>query len=223
MPDLNIISLSISGYAGNPLPNRFFRQEGAMTLALLFPGLRYSCDMPLLYYPLKLLLERGTEVLQVRADYTLPAYLSLSPGERAAWLAADARAALQVARVQGKYTRLVLVGKSIGTVALASLVPHEPDAVAIWLTPLLGNPQVVAAAEGSRGAALFVAGTSDDLYHAPALEKIRLATQAETLLIEGGDHSLEIAGDFNASLNALVKVMGAIDGFLEMQRVRMVQ
>jgi len=223
MPDLNITSLSISGYGGNPVPNRFFRQEGAArTLAVLFPGLRYSCDMPLLYYPLKLLLERGAEVLQVRADYSLPAYQSLLPSERAAWLAVDAEAVVQAARTQGEYTRLVLIGKSIGTVALASLVPHAREAITIWLTPLLRNPQLVAgcaAAEQNRGAALFIAGTADDLYDAAALDRIRAATQAEALLVEGGDHSLEIAGDFLASLRALEQVMQAIGGFLDRQGV----
>jgi len=220
MSDLKITSIPISGYAGKTVPNRFFRQEGAArTLAVLFPGLNYTCDMPLLFYPMKLLLERGVEVLQVRADYTVPAYRSLPPEERAAWLAADAQAVVQVARLQGEYARLVLAGKSIGTIALASLVSLEPEAVTIWLTPLLRNPLVTAAAEQNRGAALFVAGTADDLYDAAALKHIQAATQAEAELIEGGDHSLEIDGDFFASLRALEQVMQAVSGFLSRQGV----
>jgi len=220
MPDLKITSLPINGYGGKSVPNRFFRQEGtANTLAVLFSGLNYSCDMPLLFYPLKLLLRRGAEVLQVRADYTVTAYRSLPPGERDAWLAADAQAAVQAARQtahsQAAYERLVLVGKSIGTIALASLVSLEPQAVTIWLTPLLRNPLVTAAAEQNRGAALFVAGTADDLYDAAALKRIQAATQSEAELIEGGDHSLEIEGDFFASLRALEQVMRAVAGFLD--------
>ena len=225
MPDLKITSLPITGYAGKTVPNRFFWQgEAARTLAapilaVLFPGLNYTCDMPLLFYPLKLLLARGAEVLQVRADYTAQAYRSLPPEERAAWLAADARAVVRAARLQGEYARLVLVGKSIGTIALASLVSLEPQAITIWLTPLLRNPLVTAAAEKNRAAALFVAGTADDLYDAVALKRIQAATQAEAELIEGGDHSLEIEGDFFASLRSLEQIMRAIDGFLGRQGV----
>jgi len=220
MPDLKISSLSITGYAGKSVPNRFFRQEAAaQMLAVLFPGLNYSCDMPLLFYPLKLLLGRGAEVLQVRADYTGPAYRSLPPEERAAWLATDAQASVQAARREGEYARLVLIGKSIGTIALASLVPLEPEAITVWLTPLLHNPQVVTAAEQNRGAALFVAGTADDLYDPTALQHIQAATQAETELIEGGDHSLEIEGDFFASLRALEQTMRGVAGFLYRQGV----
>jgi predicted alpha/beta-hydrolase family hydrolase len=225
MPELKITSLPITGYAGKTVPNRFFRQgETARTLAapilaVLFPGLNYTCDMPLLFYPLKLLLARGAEALQVRADYTVPAYRSLPPEERATWLAADARAVVQTARLQGEYAHLVLVGKSIGTIALASLVSLEPQAVTIWLTPLLRNPLITAAAEQNRAAALFVAGTADDLYDAVALQRIQAATQAEAELIEGGDHSLEIEGDFFASLRSLEQTMRAVDGFLGRQGV----
>ena len=220
MPELKITSLPITGYAGKTVPNRFFLQgEAARTLAVLFPGLNYTCDMPLLFYPLKLLLARGAEVLQVRSDYTSQAYRSLPPEERAAWLAADARAVVRAARLQGEYARLVLVGKSIGTIALASLVSLEPQAITIWLTPLLRNPLVTAAAEKNRAGALFVAGTADDLYDAVALKRIQAATQAEAELIEGGDHSLEIKGDFFASLRALEQVMQAVAGFLGRQGV----
>jgi dienelactone hydrolase len=221
MPDLKITSIPISGYAGKTVPNRFFRQEGARrTLGVLFPGMNYSCDMPLLFYPLKLLLARGVEVLQVRADYTVPEYKFLPSHERAAWLAADAQAVVQAARQQGKYDKLVLVGKSIGTIALASLVSREPDAITIWLTPLLRNPLVTATAEKNRGAALFVAGTADDLYEAAALKRIQATTQAEAELIEGGDHSLEVEGDFSASLRALEQTMRAMAGFLDRQDVK---
>jgi predicted alpha/beta-hydrolase family hydrolase len=220
MRALNITSISFTGYAGKTVPNRFFRQEGlTKTLAVLFPGMNYSCDMPLLFYPLKLLLGRGADVLQVRADYTGPEYKSLPQAERGAWLAADAQAALQAARLQGKYGKLVLVGKSIGTIALASLVPHEPQAISIWLTPLLRHPRVTESAEHNRGAALFVAGTADDLFDAAELHRLQTAAQAEAQLIEGGDHSLEIEGDFFASLQALEQVMRAMASFLDRQGV----
>jgi predicted alpha/beta-hydrolase family hydrolase len=113
----------------------------------------------------------------------------------------------------------VLVGKSIGTIALASLVSLEPQAITIWLTPLLRNPLVTAAAEQNHGAALFAAGTADDLYDAAALKRIQAATQAEVELIQGGDHSLEIEADFFASLRALEQTMRALVGFLDRQGI----
>lgn len=78
---------------------------------------------------------------------------------------------------------------------------------------------MIAAAGQNRGAALFIAGTADDLYHAPALEQIRTAARAEVELIEDGDHSLEIEGNFFASLRALEQVMRVIAGFLDKQGI----
>jgi len=72
MTEIRILSIPISGYNSTTVPNRFFQQTGAArTLAVVLPGLNYTCDMPLLYYPSRLLVEHGADVLQVQADYTL--------------------------------------------------------------------------------------------------------------------------------------------------------
>ena len=69
MAEIRIGSLSISGYGDKAVPNRFFQQVGfASELVVLLPGLNYSCDLPLLYYPMRLLVERGADVLQLRTD-----------------------------------------------------------------------------------------------------------------------------------------------------------
>jgi predicted alpha/beta-hydrolase family hydrolase len=218
MAELRITTLSISGHGGNPVPNRFFRQDGAArTLAVLFPGLWYTCDMPLLYYPLNLLLGHGAEVLQVRADYTVAAYQQRPAHERLAWLAADSQVAVQTAWAQGNYTHLVLVGKSIGTAALATVLPtlQEKTALAVWLTPLLHQPALVEAAARHKGPALFVAGTADDTYDAATLKNICQSTGAESLLLEGADHSLEVADDMPRSIQNMGQVMQTMDEFLK--------
>jgi dienelactone hydrolase len=200
------------------VPDRFFRQPGGATgLALLLPGLRYTCDKPLLHYPTLLFLQRGMDVLQVNTDYTTPAFQSAPPRDQARWLATDAQAAVRAARTQRDYRRLVLVGKSIGTLALAHLVTTAAgeEAGTIWLTPLLRQPQLVEAALRCKGPALFIAGTGDSTYDASALDRIREATGAEALLVESGDHSLEISGDPFQSLHALEEILRFIAGFLD--------
>ena len=56
----------------NPMPdNTFFWQEDKTDhLALILPGLNYTCDMPLLYYSAQFLVAEGADVLQVKYDYT---------------------------------------------------------------------------------------------------------------------------------------------------------
>ncbi len=217
MPETTMTSLDIPGYGRKRLANTFFGQKGgSFTLAVVFPGVAYTCDMPLLYYPTLLLRQRDADVLQLHPDYASPAYRSLPTEERARWRENDAEKGLGAALAQGQYEVLILVGKSIGTLALAHLVGSDltPKPMTIWLTPLLRQPQLVQAAIRFEGPALYIAGSADHTYEAGALARIQEATGAEALVIDGADHSLEIPGDAHGSLRALGEVLQRIDDFL---------
>ena len=136
MAETRIHSLSIFGYGGEAVLNRFFQQAGtARDLAVILPGLNYTCDMPLLYYPARLLVERGADVLQIHSNYTLSAFQSLERKEQIDCLGQDALGAIQTGMKQRLYDRLILIGKSIGTLSLAYLVAQAGYATAttIWL------------------------------------------------------------------------------------------
>jgi len=220
MVEMSIGSLVIHGYQGRDVPNRLFKQAGqADTLAVIFPGLNYSADMPLLFYPAELLRQRGADVLQLHTDYTVVEYQTAPLHERLLWLLTDAGAAIQAAQTQSQYKHLLLIGKSIGTLVLAQLVTagFASEAITIWLTPLLHQPFLVASAERCQSPALFIAGTHDSTYDAEALEKIQQAPGAKTLVIEGANHSLQIPHDVFASLRVMERVLQEIDRFLEQQ------
>jgi predicted alpha/beta-hydrolase family hydrolase len=217
MPSYEFTSLTFQGFGGKPVPNLFLRQaKAATTLAVLYPGLNYTCDMPLLYYPANLLLQHGADVLEVKADYNQPAFQALPGDERLRWAYADASAALQAGRAQRQYNQVVLIGKSIGTLAMAALISagQVDGAILIWLTPLLHQPVLVQAATGYQGPALFVVGTADSTYDAGELERIRSATQAEAIFVEGGDHRLEVEGELYLSLHRMEEILHGIQEFL---------
>ncbi len=185
---IKITDLAITGYGGQPVPNVFFKQEErGKTLAVLLPGLNYTCDMPLLYYSTRLLEQRRADVLQLHANYTSTDFQMASPLEQIQRLSGDALAAVEIGLARLSYNRLVLVGKSIGTLAMAHLVdtPHAAEAVTIWLTPLLGQPWLVEAAMKCREPSLFVAGMADPAFDAAALERIKESTGAEAFLVRG--------------------------------------
>lgn len=225
MTEFQISELAISGYAGKPVPNRFFKSESPAEngpgLAVLFPGLRYTCDMPLLYYPTKLFLQRGFDVLQVHTDYTQPDFQASSRRDQGIWLTADAKAALQAGGEQEHYARLVLVGKSIGTLVLAHLVAGESlaGAATIWLTPLLHQPQLVEAAVRCKGPALFVAGSGDPTFDEAALVRIQEKARSETMVIEGANHSLEVSDDPLEALDILADILQRMVEFLNRNHI----
>ena len=214
----SISELEIHGYKGRRVENRFFQQEEASeTLGLIYPGLRYTSDMPLLYYTTQLLAERGSDVLQLWADYTSLDYQSRSQEQRAAWLRADGQALLRAGQKQRNYGRLILVGKSIGTLVLTELIIHgdmPKNSTLIWLTPLLHLEHVVGAARQPGGPALFIGGSQDPSYTQEGVAQITDLPNVTTIRIAGANHSLEIPGDLPRSLRAMEEIVQGIDNFL---------
>lgn len=213
MSDPSIIQLDITGQDGQPIPNEFLQQPGtASELAVLFPGLRYTCDMPLLHYTTRLLLGRGADVLQMHTDYNQPDFEAAAPLQRGQRIGADALAGLLAGQSQRPYTRLVLVGKSIGTLAMGFLLAGgtAEQAATIWLTPLLHQPLLVQAACLCRGPALFAVGEADSTYDPQALDRIRQETGAAAVVLPGANHSLEVPGDLQQSIRHLGTVLEAI-------------
>jgi hypothetical protein len=213
------IRLSIEGADNKPLPNLFYQQAKgrASHLALILPGLLYGCDRPLLYYPTQLLQWRGADVLQLRRDYASQEFASASREEQAGSLMSDCQVLLEAGRSQKNYAGYILVGKSLGTIGLAYLLSRlaGETVAAIWLTPLLQQPRLVQAAANASAPGLFIAGSDDPIYDKQALARIRQATGAESMIVQGADHSMEIPGDMIRSLFVMQKVMQGIADFLD--------
>jgi hypothetical protein len=76
--------LKIAGCRGEPVPNTFFQQNGEVDhLAILFPGIGYSYQMPLLYYQTGLFLwSLNADVLWVEYAYNRADFQSMPDSER---------------------------------------------------------------------------------------------------------------------------------------------
>ena len=212
-------TLTIHGYRNEPVTNRLLRPEGAIDhLALLLPGYGYTLDMPLFYYAEKLLLERGWDVLRVEYAYnTRPEFQTLPKSERDRWLLADTTAAWRAGLGQRTYERVVLIGKSLGTMAMGHLLtmvdPH-PNVGAVWLTPLLGEERLRQQIQQYGGPSLFVIGTADPHFEPVVLEKMQVATIGEAVVVRNADHGMDIPGDQVASVRAVERVVEALGRFL---------
>jgi predicted alpha/beta-hydrolase family hydrolase len=213
-------TLEIAGYHDEPVAHTFFQQaDETPHLAILLPGAGYTAYMPLLYYPMRLLLALGADVLRVEYMYLGRAdYAALPPAERVRWLFADVTAAYRSAVAQRPYQQLTLVGKSLGTLAMGYLLTKELEltpAQAVWLTPLLWNDRLRAQIKQARPQSLFAIGTADPHYSEAHLAELQAATHGDAVVIEGANHSLEIEGDVIQSLRALEQVMRAVQAFTE--------
>jgi hypothetical protein len=216
----SISQLDIQGYQGLPLANTFFQHSmQTKRLAVLFPGRGYTCAMPVLYYPGRWLYTRDANLLTMEYGFTRKQQIlsKLNEEELLLWLTADASAALQAALETGTYQEVVLVGKSLGTLVLSQLA-HTPPAGPtnlsfVWLTPLFKNPILYEAVLRNRPRSLCVQGDADPLYDAAAFERARAACAAQALIIPGADHSLEFAGNLDAALDAVRRLLTALAVF----------
>jgi hypothetical protein len=219
MAEYSIGPINIEGYRGKAVPNRLFRNVGpANGLAVIFPGLRYTCDMPLLFYPTKLLLGKGFDILQLQVDYTDDTFAKNSPDRQIDWLGEDARGAVQAGLGQRDYPHLVLLGKSIGTLAMSVLLLNQPELnshVTIWLTPLFRLPLVEQATQQLKAPALFVGGTGDNTFDAARLAHLENVIQAQSLVYEDADHSLEVSGNLPRSLDILQEMVTSLSDFVD--------
>jgi hypothetical protein len=219
MPNIEFSSLAVSGHAQAAIPNRFLRQVGeSHSLAVLLPGLNYSCDHPLLYYTTYILLEHSFDVLQLRADYNAAEFQSRSNSEQLRWLAEDATALLNAGLAQRNYSRLILVGKSIGTLTLGALLGNSDaflDAHTIWFTPLTQYTVVVHGMARAHKKSLYVAGSGDRSFDTGPLRSAPFYASHQNLVIEGADHALQIPGDLPRSLDVMKQIVTEVETFIK--------
>jgi hypothetical protein len=212
-------TLDIAGFRGEAVPNRFLRQENETSrLAIVLPGFGQSADTPYLYYITSHFIDLGADVLLVDYQYNRSAgYQALEAAEQRRWLVTDTTAACRAALAQRPYARVALIGKSLGTRAMAHLLASEQGlrgAEAIWLTPPWREEPVRAAllANGRRN--LVVIGTADPHYDADIAAELRHVGDCTLLVISDAEHGLEIDGDVLRSVQALDEAMRAVVGFI---------
>ena len=179
-------------------------------LAVLFPGIGYHCDKPLLYYAAKLARAAGYAVLPV--PYTgFP--------EKVRGDAEKLRASLALARSQAEamlagmnwaeYGEILYIGKSIGTVVAGQYAWEKGLTVrSVLLTPLAETFPFV------RGRAIAFHGTADPWAETGAITEACRARGIPLFLTEGANHSLE-TGDALRDVRTLAETMERIDAFLK--------
>jgi predicted alpha/beta-hydrolase family hydrolase len=168
--------------------------------AVVLPGVRYFSQAPLLWFAREAAQEGGWSVLELSER----APTDEEPFE---WMRDRAERALDSA---SDADSVVVIGKSLASAA-APLVA-ERGLAAVWLTPLLIRPEVVAALRAATAPALLVGSSADSTWsdgEQPGGDSI------EVLELEGLDHSLQVEGDPLASLDVLRTMTERIAAFLE--------
>ncbi len=214
----NITSLEITGEKGHPVTNQFIKQQhSSEKLAVIYPGMRYTCDKPLLYFTTELLLSKGFDVLQLWSNYGNKQFEQLSQAEKTIQIISDGQALLGAGRQAAAYTRVLLCGKSLGTLTMAFILNEDPDLtglMTVWFTPLIHLPPVSESILHICSPA-FVAGSMADTTFTPGpIEQIKSKSHITTFITDQADHSLEFPGDSLHSIHILDQLITKLSGFI---------
>lgn len=178
-------------------------------LAIIFPGVGYTCAKPLLYYTAQLAAKYDYEV--IRLDYGMDIHNfkgrtmeDLIPVA----VTAKERILAQMKEINPiQYKDILMISKSIGTV-IACKVQEElawdkKTARHFWMTPI---PLTLPYLENFSG--LFVAGTGDPYISKELVEKAAFEHPDKTgKIFPGCNHSLEIHGDTKGNIQRLSEVV----------------
>lgn len=103
----------------------------------------------------------------------------------------------------------LLIGKSLGT--NAATLAADRGLPAVWLTPLLTAPWVVAALGRATAPFLLVGGTADSYWDGAVARRL----SPHVCEVEGADHGMFVPGPLGDSIAVLGRIVAAAEHFLD--------
>ena len=184
-------------------------------IAVIFPGIGYNKNRPLLYHSGKLAMQHGFKVKALEFS----GFPQKIKGDREALMKAFSIAVAQ-SEDQLKfidfeaYDDIVFISKSIGTVAAAIYATkHNVKARQLYYTPL---EHTLSLMEDHNG--LVFHGTADTWVNTGAIEEGCANKHLILKTVLGANHSLE-SDDVFANLQDLFVILKDVDHFLKNQEV----
>lgn len=181
-------------------------------IAVIFPGVGYHLDKPLLYYSRKLAISKGYEIAEVSYDLSefKKALKSDGPKVQEAMDFAFAEACQQLKHIKfEEYDRVVFVGKSIGTVIAARYNANfELDADLVLFTPIESTFAFLGPCE-----AFVFHGSEDPQCDTDMCQQLCEEMSLTCAVIPGANHSLE-TGDVEEDIKNMSRIMNTVGKLL---------
>lgn len=182
-------------------------------IALFFPGIGYTCDKPLIYYPEKIAKKYSYEIKEVRYG-NFPKNIK---GDKEKMKESFNIAFQQAKEIlsdinYSEYDEILIVGKSIGTVVsscYAKELSIEDKCRFIYYTPVAQSFKYIKPSSG-----ICFHGTSDPWIDTDIVKSECSRLDIHLYLTENGNHSLE-TGDVEADLKELSLVMNETENYIK--------
>lgn len=171
-------------------------------LAVIFPGIGYHTDKPLLYYSKKIASDMGYEIIEVPyKGFPKKVKGSVEKMEQVFQIAMSQTESVLSQTEFDRYEDVLFISKSVGTaVAAAFAKKHSIKARHIYYTPVKESTSVLLCP------GIVFHGTKDGWVETGYLKKVCEEKQLPLYITENGNHSLE-NGDTLEDLRNLLEVM----------------
>ena len=179
------------------------------SVCVLFPGIGYTCDKPLLYYGAKKATQAGYEIIRVPYQ----GFPKKVKGDRA-----KMEESFQIALEQSReilsevdwkaYDEILFMGKSVGTIVSGAYAKEKNLSVrSVYFTPL-ADTFLFPTKE-----AIALHGTADPWVKTSLIQEACQSGKIPLELFADANHSLE-TGDCKRDLSYLIRAMDILEGFL---------
>ena len=179
-------------------------------LAVIIPGIGYTCDRSLLYYAGKTAQEKNYEVMRIRFE-------NFPKGEKGdpefiqqCFIQAQHQLAVQLQDVEwSRYKKIAFIAKSVGTAAAADYISENGiEAKLVLFTPLVETFRFVTPQK-----AIAFHGTADPWAKTDGVVGACEALEIPLYLTEDANHSHE-TGHVKQYLNTLKDAMRVVRKYL---------
>lgn len=190
------------------ISNDFYKCDDSKGLVVLFPGVNYSCDKPLLHYARKIAILNSFDVLCIEYSKKLTKH-DVENGNLE-FLQKEILMTLKEVKYKA-YNKIYFISKSIGTKIAGELGEALGDKKIkqLYLTPLKGTIRYMKDIKCTA-----ITGTKDKFFKSGDIDRIKEESNVNFILIEEANHSLEIEDDISGSIKILNKVSEEIIKFL---------
>lgn len=181
-------------------------------LAIVFPGIGYTPDKPLLYFSTRLAAQLGYQIRKVSYSGFPDGMLQDPERMRQAFLTAIEQSMEQLSDLDyASYDDILLIGKSIGTAVAAAVLQRLSDCPRARM--VLYTPLAETFSFPVQDAIVFTGSADSWVKGAETIPGLCAARNVPCFVIERGNHSLE-TGDVFRDLEHLAFIMHQTDSFL---------
>lgn len=179
-------------------------------LMVVFPGMGYTKDKPLLYYAIKIARNKGYEIVDIDYTHFFTAAKFDDPQVESRIEKSYEMVVEKLGAVDFKaYDTVAFAGKSMGTMLSARYAEeYGVEAEQLWYTPLEPTYE-----HGCSEAIAFI-GTKDPFSDVVKMGETAKAQGIPIYVYQGGNHSLE-TGDVDEDIRTLGEVMKRTEEFLK--------